>query len=143
MNILRGSFRLSLVITAAVFLYGVWTAFLKADEAARTTYELWTTLRCGERLLKQDLSAHMNEYGNFDLGKLGCAHRTFWANKTEIETALNQTDPSRARRSEELNWQLQLVGGSTLATFVGVNLLGVLALGLLQVARWVRNGFAR
>lgn len=142
MNVLRGTFRLSLFVAAAVALYGVWDAFLKADDAARRDHELWSTLRCGEYLLKQDLTQYTNAYGNFDLGKLRCSHRTFWANKSEIETALRQLDPGPARRSQELNWQLRMAGANTLAAFVGVNVLGLLFLGLMHVVRWIRSGFA-
>jgi hypothetical protein len=140
MKIARGAFRLSLIAAAAIFLYGVWSAFLKAGDESYRAHELWTTLRCGERLPKEDLSQYTNEYGNFDLGKLGCSHRTFRANRHEIETALTQTDPGPSRRAQELNWQLQRAGATTLIAFLTINFLGLSAVGLIYVARWVRDG---
>jgi hypothetical protein len=84
-NILKGTFRLSIVVAVLAAAYGFYeqlSAFAKSREANR---EMLLTLKCGAKLSEATLKSAVNQYGNIDLGKVGCSIRHFFASFDEIE----------------------------------------------------------
>lgn len=141
MNVLRGTFRLSIFIGLAVTAYFVWQAFVKSQEAYDRSFELWSTLRCGRHLLDKDTKSLENEYGNIDLGKVGCIDRQFWANKQEIQDAWAQPNPNREQRDNMLLYGLRDAWISGLISTVLTNILGLAFLGGRWAYRWVVAGY--
>ena len=70
MNIIRGTFRLSIVIALLVAVYYGITGYMAAMEREQANWKLWTTLRCGERFLGQDMSKYVSPVRPevFDIG---------------------------------------------------------------------------
>ena len=58
MSVLRGTFRLSVVVALLVAAYYGITAHVAAHDADREEWKFWNTLRCGERFLGQDMSSY-------------------------------------------------------------------------------------
>jgi hypothetical protein len=141
MNVLRGTFRLSIFIGLAVTAYFAWQAFVKSHEAYKQSFELWSTLRCGRHLLDKDTKSLENEYGNIDLGKVGCIDRQFWANKHEIQEAWAQANPNMEQRDWMLRYGLRDAWISGLIAMVLTNLLGLVFLGVRRAYRWVIAGY--
>ena len=140
MNIIRGTFRLSILVGLASLGYFWWQAIQAAGDAAASRQELWSILRCGKSLLP-DTSRYENQYGNIDLGKMGCASRQFWARKDEIEEALRQESPYQEVYAEELKWRRSQMWYAAAGMFVLTNLLGFAYLGLRAAYQWVFAGY--
>src|SRR5262245_29536545 len=96
MRIMRGTFRLSLVLSVIAAVWAVIDAHSAALTRSNESFRLWETLRCGKKVLGTDTTPITNEYGNMDLSKVGCSYRPFFARAHEIETALQENNPSRA-----------------------------------------------
>jgi len=139
MRIIKGTFRLSIVIAVLAGIYAFVTAHMQAMEADQRNYELWLVLRCGEKFLNRDMSAYTNEFGNIDIGKAGCANRQFFARFDEIKEALAQARPKSIYR--DYVSATPIIVQMIFAFFV-VNLLGLLVWISVRVFKWVRNGFA-
>jgi hypothetical protein len=60
MSVLHGTFRLSIVLALLAAAYYGITAYVTAVDANQYEWKLWTTLRCGERFLGQDMSSYTN-----------------------------------------------------------------------------------
>jgi hypothetical protein len=75
MNIIRGTFRLSVVIALLVAGYFGITGYMAALEREQANWKLWNTLRCGERFLGQDMSRYRSPVRPevFDIGSAGCS----------------------------------------------------------------------
>jgi hypothetical protein len=141
MKVLRGTFRLSIVIAILVAAYYGIAAHLAAENAGYEDWKLWKTLRCGERFLDKDMSSYTNDGVVFDIGRAGCSDTRFLATFNEIRMAIAQTDPSDSRYAEVF-WPKFYIGMSNaLAFLVFVNLLGLVFLGARGTFRWVRAGF--
>jgi hypothetical protein len=141
-NVLQGTFRLSILVGILALAYNAYDASQAAGRQAHRDWELWFTLRCGHRLMQtHDLTKHENQFGNFDLGKLGCASRTFWANTREVEDASRRPDPYQETWSRV--WWSSLPDGAlnAFSLFVLTNLLGVAFLGMRRAYRWVSAGY--
>src|SRR5262245_7640380 len=95
MNILRGTFRLYIVIALLVAAYYGLTGYMVARKSDQENRQLWTTLRCGERFLDRDMSAYRSPVRPevFDIGKAGCSTSTSWATFQEIREAAAQSEP--------------------------------------------------
>ena len=141
MSVLRGTFRLSLVVALLVAAYFGITAHVAAHDAASEEWKLWFTLRCGERFLGQDMRDYTNAAGLIDIGKAGCSNDRFLATFDEIRTALASADPSGDRYSQVFWPKLYGALFNALGAFVVVNLLGLLFLGTQIVARWISAGY--
>ena len=141
-NIIRGTFRLSIFVGLVALAYNTYNASQLAAQAAHRDWEMWFTLRCGHTLMQtHDLTKHQNQFGNFDLGKLGCASRTFWANFPEVVETSNKPDPYQETWNRV--WWYKLTEGTLAAfgLFVLTNLLGFVFLGLRRAFRWVSAGY--
>jgi hypothetical protein len=146
-DIIRGTFRLSLVVAVGAVAYSAYSTFDVYKEALRknaeTTVSLQLPLECAARLLKEQLKAAENDFGLVDLTKLGCAQEPFLAKYEELNAAREgklrqqiaewQWQPPRVRPEE-----LVLVA---LSSLVVVNLLGFALVGVWSVFRWVTRGF--
>jgi hypothetical protein len=58
MNIAEGTFRLSIVIAVLVAAYYGISDYMAAVNSNAEDMRIWTTLRCGERFLGQDMSSY-------------------------------------------------------------------------------------
>jgi hypothetical protein len=141
MDIARGTFRLSIVIAVLVAVYYGISDFMTAVNSNAENMRIWTTLRCGERFLGQDMSSYTSPVRSdvIDIGKAGCSSSTFWATRDEIREAVAQTDPpvSPYTYSRVGLWALLPAAYA----FVAVNLAGFLFLGARGLFRWVRAGY--
>lgn len=143
MNVMRGTFRLSILVGVVMGAVLSWKALRVADEAYRKDLEMWTTLRCARHLLDKDTKPIENEFGNIDIGKIGCANRQFWANKKEIQEAWAQAEPDRKQRDWMLDHGLKEAGLNAVLALVLTNLLGLVFLGVRRTYRWVAAGFGQ
>lgn len=143
MNVMRGTFRLSLFVGLAVTAYYVWQAFAKSSERYRKDFERWSTLRCAKHLLDKDTKQIENDYGNIDIGKLGCIDRKFWANKHEIQEAWAASGPDYAISKGMFESDLHQAWVPGLMALIVTNLLGFAFLGMRRAYRWVAAGFGQ
>lgn len=143
MNIIRGTFRLSIVVGLLSLVYFTWQATEEAGRVATENHQLWYTLRCGRTLVGKDTKPYENEFGIIDLSKIGCADGRFLAHMHEIEKALQDEDPMGPVMQRERDWRLPIARYNAIAVFLATNLLGLLFLGGKSVFGWVRRGYAR
>ena len=68
MSVLRGSFRLSVVIALVALLCSAVYAHFTALDAEQQAAESWRTLRCGQMFLNRDMGDYTNQYGLIDIG---------------------------------------------------------------------------
>ena len=143
MNVLRGTFRLSVVILGGVALAGAYLAHLNAFESEKAARHLWSTLRCGAKFLDQDMAKYTNEVGNIEIGRAGCGESPFLARKEEIRDALLQEDPSNGEYKQTFWFDLKIWTLYAIGTFLLVNFLGFAFLALRAVLRWIASGYQR
>jgi hypothetical protein len=143
MRVLRGTFRLSVLVALMVAAYYGITAHVAAHNADREDRKHWSTLRCGERFLGQDMSKYTSPYREevIDIGKAGCSNSSFWATFDEIHMAIAQPDPPEDRYNQVFWPELYNALFLALGVFLIVNLLGLLSLGARGALRWVRAGY--
>jgi hypothetical protein len=143
MKIIRGTFRLSIVIALLIAVYYAISGYFEAVNADKETWRIWTTLRCGGHLLGKDVSGYTNEYGLIDLGRAGCSSKSFLATFEEIRMANARPKPPPDQLRFGDVFQFHLYGGLivALAAFLAVNLLGFLFLGARSLFQWVRGGY--
>ncbi len=143
MNILKGTFRLSIVAT---IIAGGWNAYSRYEQhiaAYVKQSELVRTLKCGARVDAERLKSTVNQFGLYDLSKVGCSFDRFLANDKELAEAASGTMDDMANNVYPPMFDLQddlIFAGFV---FVVVNLLGLAAVGLRAVWLWVIGGFRR
>ena len=140
MNVLRGTFRLSLLLTAVAGGYVIWTSLQQVSESGSREREMWRVLRCSEKFLGRDMSRFTNPYGLIDVGKAGCASTQFLATFDEIKDASMQPEPSTFDSKAFWRAFLNYIP-IALIVFLSVNALGLLFLAVRGVGRWVFAGF--
>jgi NADH:ubiquinone oxidoreductase subunit 3 (subunit A) len=142
MKIIRGTFRLSILIALLVAaFYGImgYMAGVVAEQANR---KAWTTLRCGERFLDQDMSRFKNKDGLIDIGSAGCSDQPFLATFEEIREAVaSPAPPSLPGLGGVYRDFMYAALFTAVAAFVLVNSVGFVLLGARGVFRWVRAGY--
>jgi hypothetical protein len=144
--VIRGTFRLSVVIALLVAVYCGISGYIAAVDADRETWRIWGTLRCGERFLGQDMSSYTSPVRPdvIDIGRAGCSNSTFWASYDEIRKAVARDagPPAEELIFGRVIW-LKLIEALIYAVtaLVAVNLAGVLFLGARGLFRWVRTGY--
>jgi hypothetical protein len=145
MNIIRGTFRLSIVAALLVAVYYGITGYMSVTEREQANWKLWTTLRCGERFLGQDMSKYVSPVRPevFDIGGAGCSNKQFWATFDEIREAVAQSEPPAfgGGFGEDLRFKLMDALAYAFAAFLLVNLVGFVVLGARGLFRWVRAGY--
>jgi len=127
-------FRLSIVAALASAAWAAWSDWSRYA-AERTDTELSNrTMECAARLSANRLARVRNEFGNFDVGKLGCSGRSFITSQMEI-------DEARAGRKVFENFRQPFVWESVAAiaglALIAINLLCSLVVGAHAVAMWV------
>jgi hypothetical protein len=144
-RVIRGTFRLSLVIALVVAAYYGISGYLAAIDAEQANRKLWSTLQCGERFLGQDMSrfASPSRPEVIDIGKAGCSNSSFFATFDEIREAVTRSDPPAEWRGfgEVFSFKLYEALFAACGAFLVVNLAGVLFLGARGLVRWVRTGY--
>jgi hypothetical protein len=109
-------------------------------DAVQQDWEIWQTLRCGQKFLNKDMSEYTNQYGLIDIGTAGCSQSRFLATFDEIRNALASDHP-RDRYSQVFWPKLYDALAYALVAFVVVNLLGLLFLAARGALRWVWAGY--
>jgi hypothetical protein len=143
MSVLRGTFRLSVVVALVLMAYLGFKAHIAARDAASKDFEFWRTMQCAQRFLDQDMSRYANPTRPemFDIGKAGCSYRTFWATFDEIRSEIGSADPRDDTYSRRLWPELEFAFYSALLALAAVNLLGLLFLAARGALRWVWAGY--
>jgi NADH:ubiquinone oxidoreductase subunit 3 (subunit A) len=142
MSVLRGSFRLSVVIALVALLCSAVYAHFTALDAEQQAAESWRTLRCGQMFLNRDMGDYTNQYGLIDIGTAGCSYKgRFLATPDEIRAAVS-SPPPESKYGEAFQQMLSvLILRAVLGVFLLVNLLGLLFLAARGALRWVRAGY--
>jgi hypothetical protein len=138
------------IIAVCILLYGVFTAHtttLDAQNRNRQSWEedtrIWNALRCAGQFLGKDMTAFTNQYGNIDIGRAGCASKSFLANFEEVREAL-RSPPPQPRPFSYWESFLELAAiwlFFAVIALLGVNALGFALIGALAIVRWVLKGF--
>lgn len=141
MNIIKGTFRLSILVGIAVFAIQYWRASQEAHASAWKNSQIYMTLRCARDRVGVDNTAIKNEFGLLDLSKVHCSKERFFAHEHEIASALEREDPYVASYDSEMSWRRPLTYMDGVAAFVVTNLLGLGFLGARRAFRWVMAGY--
>jgi hypothetical protein len=140
MNVLRGTFRLSILLTAVAVGYGTWMSFQQVSESSSREHETWRVLRCSEKFLGRDMSRFTNPYGLIDVGKAGCASTQFLATFDEIRDASVQPEPSTF--DSNAFWRALLADMPiAVLVFLLINAPVLLFVAVRGAGRWVLAGF--
>ena len=140
-DIIRGTFRISVVAAALAAAYSAYMTWDKYSAAVERHLELVSTIRCGSHIEEATLKPFENELGLIDLSKTGCSDRQFFTSYKELHAVrdgkmgLQPPYPPPAFSAAEMSVY-------ALFAFVAVNLLGFALIGVSAVARWVKAGFA-
>src|SRR5262245_66237093 len=140
MSVLRGTFRLSILLTAIAAGCATWMSFREVSESTSIEHEAWRVLRCSEKFLGRDMSRFTNPYGLIDVGKAGCASTQFLATFDEIKDASLQPEPSSF--DSKAFWHA-LVAYMPIAglVFLLINAPVLLFVAISVAGRWVLAGF--
>jgi hypothetical protein len=145
MNILKGTFRLSIV---DAIMAAFWSAHARHKESMEwLEWQVgWVnTVKCGARVGEAELRSSKNEHGLYDLSKVGCSPERFLTSNLELTQVANGTIdygkhtwgndiwPPKSNPAEDA-----FQAGKAFAL---VNLLGLAAVVLRSVALWVIAGF--
>jgi hypothetical protein len=138
--VLRGTFRLSIVVALAVAAYNSFDAWQSIAKHRADDRRMLATLECGSRVPEQRLKQALTEGGLIDLSKVGCADKQFIASFDELA----RTRDGIIR--EELGsvgptFDMVSVGLFALLAFVAINLAGLVLICAWAVFAWVLAGF--
>src|SRR5687767_1200665 len=86
-DIMRGTFRLSLVAALLAGAYGAYERFAAFSRAFDDSAKLVMTLECGARVSEETLRPLADASGVVDLSKVGCAREPFRASFDELRQA--------------------------------------------------------
>jgi hypothetical protein len=147
MRILRGTFRLSVVVAVLVAAYSAFITYQKsADYRAqqlREYFDVKFAYQCAARQTDENLRPFVNDYGLIDLIKAGCTEQKMVASFDELKQWRDGT-PSW-HEPDERDMPALFDGYATflwlVLAFVAVNLIGLLVVGIKNVSRWVVAGF--
>jgi hypothetical protein len=141
-NIMRGTFRLSVAVAVLAAVYGFYEQWATFAEAKNSSWNIVTTVECGARLSEETLKPTVNQFGLFDLGKVGCASKQFWASSDELLQARNGV---MEREWADTRFNVRNAAEYSLAHAVPyliiVNLLGFAFVALRVVFGWIASGF--
>ena len=140
MNVLRGTFRLSILLTAVAAGYATWMSYQQVSESSSREHETWRVLRCSEKFLTRDMSRFTDPYGLIDVGKAGCASTQFLATFDEIREASLQPEPSAFDSKAFWTALLDYMPIAGLV-FLLVNAPVLVFVAVRGAGRWVLAGF--
>lgn len=143
MNNLQGTFRLSIVVAIVAGAYTAWSDYRLRTDQQLSNLEWISTLRCGAKTAPELLEQHKNVYGNYDLGKVGCADRQYLASSEEMKNAWSGKYDNELPLSLPPMFTAENTLGVAFVWFVLTNLAGFALLGLLSAYNWVVSGFMR
>ena len=90
---------------------------------------------CARGYSDEDLLRHGNQYGNFDISKVGCSEKVFWANLKEVRSVKDPPPlPQIDYRAYVDPFEAAVVGVLWMVIVVA---LGVLIIFVRRVAMWV------
>jgi hypothetical protein len=145
MNILRGSFRISLVVAVLAGIWGGMSQWKQYSDDYRKRFdeivENRTTMGCGKYALKistdEEIKQATNLYGLIDISKLGCGTKTYLTNTDELSRDPDSVFP--LPRFEDHAGQTALVVAAiyAIAAFIVINLIGLIA----KAFQWAARGF--
>ena len=142
MNILAGTFRLSIVAAAIAALGFMWVNIKRHDTEQTEHWRLVYTLKCGARIEAATLERYKNAGGNFDIGTAGCSDKPFWANIQEMsDAASGKLDTKTYWINPAFDTTGTLV--YAVSAILLVNLAGLGIVAGRVIARWVAAGFKR
>jgi hypothetical protein len=141
-RILTGTFRLSIV---AAVLAGLYALYVKLDAWGKENdgnLRMLVALECGAQLPEARLKTAVNAYGNIDLGRLGCADRSFIASFDEIERTKSGAMKRELTGKEfHFRYSAEYIAGHAFIAFMLINLAGLAVVTILCVMRWIAAGF--
>ena len=145
-DILRGTFRLSIVGAALAAAYTGYQDWSARERDYLENLGMVHTIECGARVVptmsEEAVKRVVNEHGLIDLGKVGCARRQFFTRDDELRDARNGTmrrELSPAQFITETS--VMAAAGGAIAALFAINLLGFALIGARAVVRWVGQGF--
>ena len=99
------------------------------------------TLECGARLSEETLKPVVNQYGLFDLGKVGCASKQFLASSDELFRARNGVTEEWMEMKFNVRRATEHALTYAVQALLVVNLLGLAFVALRAVFGWVASGY--
>jgi hypothetical protein len=135
---MRGTFRLSIGIAGLAAAYAVYERSDAFEAAQNDSLRMTMRLECGARRSDEDLRTAVNEFGEIDLGEIGCSSKPFRASIEELRKA---RDGGFRREWQAMKFDLtdavQHALGYALVALIAVNLLGLVLFPL----RWIAAGY--
>ena len=138
-------FRLSLVASVGFGLYDAYRTLVAWDAERLKSINGQLRLECAANISDDWLAQNKNEFGNIDVAPIcgpGSYGEDFITNMQEI----NETRSGKSIFAE-INWRKPYdLTSSTVAAigaFLAVNFLGMAALGLFLLSRWIIFGIRR
>jgi hypothetical protein len=131
--------RLSIVVGVIMSGVALGEAYLRYNEFAtnqiKESYRIHYALKCAQAYSDGALLRHANQYGNFDISKVGCSDKVFWANLGEVRNLPKEPPLSNVSFRDYLNlYDAAIIGIICMATVV---VLGMLLVLVRRVANWV------
>jgi hypothetical protein len=141
MNIFRGTFRISVVVALLSGAYVMFDSYRQQSDSRMEQLKIESVLTCGAMIESARLESVKNEFGLFDIGKLGCSDKQFWASQKELSDAKNgNLDTYWTDSGPSLDY-LRIATLSLLA-FVLTNFAGLAFWVVQRIFKWVMSGFA-
>lgn len=141
-SMLKGTFRLSIAVAVLAAIYGFYEQLSAFSKLRDGNFEMLLTLECGAKLSETTLKSAVNQYGNIDLGKVGCANRQFIASFSEIEQA--RTGAMR-RELTGKDFDVAYAGSFAFSyafiALVLINLAGLALAAARGVLHWIAAGY--
>jgi hypothetical protein len=141
MSLFRGTLRLSLVVALLVAVWVMIENYQSYSEQLAGRENIMWSLRCGAKLNKVLLESVKSEFGTYDIGKLGCADKQFWASDEEMQQAWSGDEAKDWTNSAPTFDYLEVVVKSVFA-FLLINLCGLLFWISRKTLSWIKNGYA-
>jgi hypothetical protein len=141
-SILKGTFRLSIVAAILAALYCLYVRLDAWGKEREAGYQMLVALECGAQLPEARLKTAVNAYGNIDLGKVGCADRSFIASFDEIErTKSGAMKRELTGKDFQFGYAAEYIAGYAFIAFVLINLAGLAVGAARGVMRWIVAGY--
>jgi hypothetical protein len=141
MSLFRGTFRLSLIAASLFASYAAFENYQHYTAQISDRENTVSALKCGAKFDPTKLESVKNEFGLFDIGKLGCADKQFWASQIEMQHAwsgkMGADWIEAAPRYDFIEVTIKF-----LLAFVLINFCGLLFWISMRLLSWVSKGFA-
>src|SRR5215213_9809871 len=141
-DIMRGTFRLSIVAAALATAYGLYERYNGFSEYKNDSLKMMVTLECGARLSEERLKTAVNEVGLIDLSKVGCHSKPFSASFDELRRARDgvfRREWEAMKYDVRYAWEYALE--YALAALIAINLLGLALIAVRASVGWIAKGY--